>query len=106
MWDVIVLNHLDLQLQWEASTQCSLIPTKASSEDGGKIYINPKQISHLITVTDTASVSTGTSGRYILMVSMTNGNVILYGRYLSDRNRRNSIKYLYDILLVCNQQKM
>ena len=82
--------------------KCSLIPTNNSSKEEGH-YINPKQISHLITVIDTESVSTGTSGRYILLVSMTNGEVLLYSRYISEQLRRNAIKHINLIVIACNQ---
>jgi hypothetical protein len=82
--------------------QCSLIRTDNESREESH-YINPKQISSLTIIQDTASVSTGTSGRYVLVVTMTNGDNILYGRYASEHLRRNAVKQLYGIVLACNQ---
>jgi hypothetical protein len=84
----------------EDSPKCSLIPTEAISKGEGH-YINPKQISSLI-LQDT-NERMGTVGNLILIVSMNNGDEILYGRYQSEKYRTKSIKYLYNIVLLCNQ---
>ena len=82
--------------------KCSLFPTQSTSEEESH-YINPKQISSLTILTDTSKLAVGTSGRYILMVSMTNGDTLLYGRYKSNHLRKNSITYIKKIVLACNQ---
>ena len=86
----------------EYKFKCSLFPTQSTSEEESH-YINPKQISSLTILTDTSKLAVGTSGRYILMVSMTNGDTLLYGRYKSNHLRKNSIKYIFNIVLSCNQ---
>jgi len=86
----------------EYKYKCSLFPTQSTSEEESH-YINPRQISSLTILTDTSNLAVGTSGRYILMVSMTNGDTLLYGRYKSNHLRKNSIKYIFNIVLSCNQ---
>ena len=101
---VLILGMLVAPLTAIAETElkCSLIQTDGTSKE--EIYhINPKYISYLSSLTDTSSVAVGNSGRYVLMVSMTNGDNLIYGTYRNEQSRKNVINYLYKIVRVCNQ---
>ena len=81
---------------------CSLIKSQID-KDRMIYYINPKHISHLISGYDEQFKAIGTSGRYMLFVSMTNANVILYGSYQSEQYRKNAINYIYRKIAICNE---
>jgi len=37
------------------------------------------------------------------MVSMTNGDNLIYGTYRNEQSRKNVIKHIYKMVRVCNQ---
>ena len=88
----------------EFKFKCSLIKshvtTEGSEHDSGH-YINPRYISSLIT--QDYHRGYGSFGKFALFVQMTNGEIILYGRYRSNDLRRNSIQYIHSTILVCNK---
>ena len=80
---------------------CGFI-SSSRHENKSKEYINPKEISHIISTTDT-SVGRGMIGRYIIIVVMNNGSSIVYGKYSNEQYRSNGISYITGVVYKCNQ---
>ncbi len=82
---------------------CGFLATQ-SKDDTTKYYLNILEISHIKSVID-QTVKTGTRGRWVVMVVMTHNNVIEYGRYTNEQNRRNAIDYIREEMKKCNVQR-
>ena len=84
--------------------KCKLIETIGEGEDA-IIYINPIYISHLGTVKIPIDQHSGSTGRYILTVHMTNGDCIIYGRFTTEDNRKNAVNYINNRIMQCQCQQ-
>lgn len=83
----------------KSSKRCNLIQNQDSSDPTIIYYINPKEISHLVSLEDDSVTG---NNRHVVIVIMTNGADIVYGRYRSPSSRNNAISYIYNIIKICN----
>ena len=81
---------------------CKLIKTNSiQGKEGVFYYLNPKHISHLVMATD--NIKAGTTPRLMLIVVMSNGDNILFGRFTNQEYRNNAKNYISRKIFKCGQ---